>query len=316
MKVLIISILCLLFIGIIAQILTIKKSKNIHKKEYFITVPGGSIYAIKYFAERSSNQTPLLIVHGGPGMTHNYLLSLKKIALYRPVIFYDQLGCGKSERPKNNSLWNLPRYIKELICVIEHLQLKKFHLLGHSWGGAIVIEYALQNSPKLKSLILASPYLSTKVWMNDASQLRSLLPDKYKKVLMQNQINNLSEYNEAIIVYYQKHFCRLNPWPKILTSLLDDLNQEAYQTMWGPSDFIMSGNLKDFDRITDLSQISCPILFTCGQYDEAMPSTMEYCLSKSKKGHLKIFNKSSHVAMIEEKENYVNFLHNYLKNLE
>ena len=150
-----------LFFGIIFSIFYIskKKFKNIQKKEYFIAVPGGNIWVVKYLSTHCSSKTPLLVVHGGPGMAHNYLLSLKQLAHDRTVIFYDQLGCGQSERPNDNSLWNISRFVQELECVIEQLQLKEIHLLGHSWGGAIVTEYALTNPSTLRSLILTSPYL-------------------------------------------------------------------------------------------------------------------------------------------------------------
>lgn len=304
--------------GIIFSIFSLskKKIKNIQKNEYCIAVPGGSVWVVKYFSTHSSLKTPLLIVHGGPGMAHNYLLSLKQLAHDRPIIFYDQLGCGQSEKPNDNSLWNLSRFVQELKCVIEQLQLKEIHLLGHSWGGAIVAEYTLNNPSILKSLILASPYLSTNAWMNDANQLRSQLPNKIQKILMQDEISNPHEYKKALMIYYKKHFCRSNPWPKILTSLLDDLDMQTYQTMWGPSDFIMNGNLKNFDRIEDLSKILCPVLLTCGRYDEASPTTMQYCLSKLEKGYLKIFEKSAHVAMLEEMQKYTTSLKRFLNAIE
>ena len=311
-------VLIFLFFGIIFSIFYIskKKFKNIQKKEYFIAVPGGNIWVVKYLSTHCSSKTPLLVVHGGPGMAHNYLLSLKQLAHDRTVIFYDQLGCGQSERPNDNSLWNISRFVQELECIIEQLQLKEIHLLGHSWGAAIVTEYALTNPSTLRSLILTSPYLSTKVWMNDANQLRSHLPSEIQMILKQDAISHTCEYKKAIMVYYKKHFCRLNPWPKVLTSLLDDLDMETYKTMFGPNYFVMNGNLKNFDRIEDLSKILCPVLLTCGRYDEASPATMKKCLSKLKKGHLKIFEKSSHVAMFEEKQNYINFLKLHLNTIE
>ncbi|NGX35731.1 MAG: Proline iminopeptidase [Candidatus Anoxychlamydiales bacterium] len=311
-------VLIFLFFGIIFSIFYIskKKFKNIQKNEYFITVPGGLVWVVKYSSTHCSAKTPLLIVHGGPGMAHNYLLSLSQLAHDRPVIFYDQLGCGRSEKPNDNSLWNLSRFTQELKCVIEQLHLKEIHLLGHSWGGTIVSEYALTNPSNLRSLILASPYLSTKIWINDANALRSQLSDNVQIILKKGENSISKKYNEAIMIYYKKHFCRLNPWPKVLSSLLNDLHLPAYQIMWGSSDFIMNGNLKDFDNIENLSKIFCPVLLTCGRYDEATPSTMEYCLSKLKKGNLKVFEQSSHVAMLEETKNYLNFLKLYLNKIE
>lgn len=283
--------------------------------EQYIQVPGGKIWSIKYYTNLSAKKIPLVMIHGGPGISHGTLIILKQLAIHQPVIFYDQLGCGKSDHPDDNSLWKLPRFVKELQCLISQFNLEKIHLLGHSWGAALATEFALMNPSALLSLILSSPLLSTKKWVQDANQLRSSLPHDIQIILKKHEKQHTTdskEYEEATLFFYKKHICRLQPWPEELVYAFSHLNAAIYQTMWGKTEFYMTGNLKNFDRTNDLSKITCPTLITCGKYDEATPETMRYCLSKLQNGSLEIFQKSSHTAMWEEEEKYRDVIQKFI----
>ncbi len=129
--------------------------------EGFIEVPGGRVW---YRAVGDqTDATPLLCLHGGPGFTHYYLEPLETLAEHRRVIFYDQLGCGRSDRPDDVTLWTVDRFVEELAQVHTTLQLERLHLFGSSWGGMLAMQYVLDRQPDLQSLTL--------VIIEDASHL-------------------------------------------------------------------------------------------------------------------------------------------------
>lgn len=286
------------------------------EKEDFVNVPGGIIWYKIISSDKSKNKIPLLILHGGPGVPHNYLEDLKSIAKEMPVIFYDQLGCGHSNviNPDKN-LWNLKRYITELEILIDHCKLVQVNLFGHSWGGALAIEYTLKHPDKIKSLILASPLLSSKLWIADARRLISKLSPNIQKTIFthENQETTDSiEYKNAMDIFYQHFLVRMKNWPKKLKYSFDHINFDIYKTMWGASEFTVTGNLKDFDRINDMKKLNIPILLTGGRFDEATPETLEKAAKLLQKGKLIIYEKSAHFAFLEEETKYLKDLETFL----
>ncbi len=141
--------------------------------EGFIDVQGGKVW---YEIAGSGLATPLILLHGGPGATSRNLEPLRRLADERPVVFYDQLGCGKSERPDDKSLWNVKRFVQELQQVRDALGLDEVHIFGHSWGTMLAVEYMLDKPEGVKSLILASPALSVPKWLEDTNRLKTELP--------------------------------------------------------------------------------------------------------------------------------------------
>ena len=144
-------------------------------EEGYVSVPGGRVW---YKVVGISDEIPLLVLHGGPGFPHNYLNPLENLASERPVIFYDQLGCGKSDRPKDPNLWQTQRFVEELREVQHSLNLERVHILGHSWGSMLAVDYALTQPPSLESLVLASPCLSIPRFLEDVTAYRKQLPSE------------------------------------------------------------------------------------------------------------------------------------------
>jgi proline iminopeptidase len=253
----------------------------------------------------------LLIVHGGPGASHHYLLHLEELATEQPVIFYDQLGSGSSALAQTDqNLWVLPRFIDELGAVIAHLNLHEFHLLGHSWGGALVGAYALQFPQGIKTLIFASPLLSTPRWQDDANILLKTLPLEIQETITYHEqagTTNSQEYQDAAQVFYSQFLCRIS-FPK----QEHPFNVDAYLTMWGPSEFTATGNLLDFDILDQLPKLKMPVLITAGRFDEARPETMELVHKKINNATLAIFENSAHHAHREEPESYIQTLKSFL----
>ncbi|MBY0445756.1 MAG: proline iminopeptidase-family hydrolase, partial [Burkholderiales bacterium] len=242
--------------------------------------------------------------------------SLARLGDKRPVIFYDQLGCGQSALkpgPCLLGLWALPRFVHELEALIDTLKLTEYHLLGHSWGGTIAIDFLHKPRPGLQRLILASPFISHNRWLEDADRLLSALPHDIQSKLRAGPSHD-EQYKVAIRTYYQNYLCRLKPWPPELPEAFDRLNFEIYHTLWGPSELMITGHLQAFERMPSLSQITIPTLLTCGRYDEASPQTLEIALHTIHKGlaQLIIFEQSSHVAHVEQPEAYLGTLRYFL----
>lgn len=282
----------------------------------YIPVTGGNIW---YETVKIGNKVPLLTLHGGPGTPHNYLAPLAALADERQVIFYDQLGCGKSDRPHNTGLWQRSRFLEEVIQVREALHLDEFHLFGHSWGSMLAVDYALTKPQGLKSLILASPALSIPRWMQDMECYRKSLPAKVQSTLKKHEKRGTTEteaYQHASMAFYREHLCRHSPWPKPLKQAIALEGAEVYEAMWGPAEFYMTGNLLGYDCTPRLKEITIPTLFTCGRYDEATPETTAYYRGFVSKSELAVFSQSAHMAHLEESRRYNQTVRNFLRRVD
>lgn len=288
-------------------------------QEGHVAVPGGKIWYQIYSNYENQTALPMIVLHGGPGTPHNYLLNLSGLNKYRTVIFYDQLGCGRSYiENADKKLWVLQRFVSELQALTNALEINQFHLLGHSWGGSLAVEYTLTHPEKVKSLILASPVLSVPLWLQDTKRLLQQLPESTQQIINEHEqagTTGSAEYQAAKNLFNDL-LSRIRPDPANLTYSLSHSNREVYQTMWGPSEFTVTGNLKDFDRIDDLAKINIPILITCGRFDEASPQTMQKAQEKSKNSELIIFENSAHVAHLEEPDKYLGVVTNFLAGVE
>lgn len=283
-------------------------SVTVTAKEGFIDVKGGKVW---YRAAGLDAQgVPLLVLHGGPGMTHFYLESLEALASSRPVIFYDQLGCGNSitEEEDTKSLWTIERFVDEVQAVREALGLDKVHILGHSWGSMLAVEYMTRKNPEgVQSLILAGPFMSTPRWISDAKSLLKTLPQDIQKIVEEAEAKgdyDNPEYLKAMDVFYKNFFCRLDPWPESLLKAFDTMGYEVYNYMWGPSEFTSTGTLKNHEVIDKLKELKLPVLFTCGEFDEARPETAKYYQSLVPGAELYIVKGASHCHHLESPEEF------------
>src|SRR3989344_673692 len=278
----------------------------------FVKVPGGKIWYQKIGAPKG---TPLVVLHGGPGFPHYPLLPLKALSSDRQVIFYDQLGCGKSDRPKNKTLWKKERFLKELQILVNDLKLKDHYILGQSWGSMLAAEYALTSPKGLKKIVLSGPFLSTAKWIQDANKLKSKLPKRILRVLEKNEkagTTNSKEYQKAEKEYNHRHLCRINPLPKLMVKSRKEGNLDIYNTMWGPSEFHCTGNLKTADLTKKLHEIKIPVLLTCGKFDEATPETTKFYKTLLPNAQMHVFNKSSHTPHLEETDLYMSTVRKFL----
>ncbi len=286
-------------------------------EEGYVEVIGGRVWY--RIVGTHTDGTPLLVLHGGPGAPSAYLSPLGALADERPVIFYDQLGCGRSDKPDDPGLWRIERFVEELQQLRDALGLSQVHLFGHSWGTMLATDYMLTDPRGVVSLILASPALSVPRWIDDANRLRATLSSNTQKVLRRHEkagTTNSSEYEEASMVYYRRYLSRLDPWPPELETTIENLALPVYTTMWGPAEFYVTGNLKDYDRTDRLKDLSLPVLFTAGRHDGATPETTAWYQSLVPGARLIIFENSAHVTMLDEAERYVEEVRSFLQGVE
>jgi proline iminopeptidase len=287
-------------------------------KEGFVEVTGGKVWYRIVGAEKKG--IPLLTLHGGPGAPHDYLEPMQSLADERPVIFYDQLGCGFSDRPSDTNLWTVQRFVEELAQLRTALKLEKIHIMGQSWGTMLAVEYMIRNKPdNVESLILSGAYLSTARWVADQRNWISQLPQNVQDTIIKyEEIGDFSSsaYQEAMMHFYSKHLCRLDPWPDCLNRAMEKMGFEVYEHMWGPSEFTMTGTLKNADLTDQLHQIKVPVMFTCGEFDEATPETTNYFKSKIEKAEMHVLIGASHSHQVEKPEEYVQVLRAFLRKVE
>ncbi|WP_292375821.1 proline iminopeptidase-family hydrolase [Methanosarcina sp. UBA411] len=286
--------------------------------EGYIPVTGGKIWYKIVGANRK--KIPLLVLHGGPGAPHDYLEPLEALSDERPVIFYDQLGCGNSDKPSDKFLWTVERFVSELEQVRSYLGLDKMHLLGQSWGTMLAVDFILVKKPKgVMSLILSGPCLSSSRFASDQKLYLLELSDALQKTINESEMSGCfdsKEYQDAMMVYYKIHVCRLDPWPDCLNRTLEKLGHEVYEQMWGPSEFTLTGCLKNYERVDLLKEISVPTLFTCGCYDEATPSSTAYYHSMLPGSEIVIFEGASHEHHLEKIGEYLEVVRNFINKIE
>ena len=237
----------------------------------------------------------------------------------RPVVFYDQLGAGRSERPADVTLWRVERFVEELAQLRKTLGLTRVHILGHSWGTQLAVDYLLTKPKGVRSVVLSSPALSIPRWIQDADRLRKTLPVEMQAVMGRHEragTTDSEEYQGVMMAYYKRYLCRLDPWPKEVEDSFASFNPAVYGTMWGPSEFYATGSLKDYDRTPRLRELLLPVLFTAGRYDEATPETARWCHELAPGSSFVVFESSAHLAMVEETDRYVAVIREFIRGVE
>jgi proline iminopeptidase len=239
----------------------------------------------------------------------------------RPVIFYDQLGCGKSDIPTDLSLYELSRFVEELAEIRRALNLDRVHLLGHSWGGFVAIEYMAGDPDGIVGLVLSSTAPSTAAFAEAARSLIPGLPNDVRETIERCEAagtTDTPEYEAASMTFLTTHVYRgEQPWPDaLMRSFQNNMASPVYGHMWGPSEFNPVGNLVGWDREADMSRISVPTLVTCGRYDEATPAATEAMQKIIPGSELKIFENSAHMGMLEETDVYVATLRDFMRRAE
>jgi proline iminopeptidase len=268
-------------------------------KEQTIETPRGKIWCAVYGEEKQG--VPLLVVHGGPGFV-SMPRTVSDFAADRPVIFYDQLRCGRSDRAADKA-YSLEAYVDELDRVRRGLGLGEVILLGFSWGCGLIASYVLDRNPDgVRGIILSGPLLSSPRWGADQRGNIATMPEAVVRAIEEGERSKdyTGAYQTAVTAYYQKFVCNLDPWPDDLTAALDAFNLDVYMTMWGPSEFTVTGKLKDFDLYPRLANIKQPVLLTCGDSDEAGVATVKLFQTAFANAYMAVIPNATHMHHIEQ----------------
>jgi L-proline amide hydrolase len=261
----------------------------------------------------SSALTPLVVVHGGPGCSHDYLLSLAEIARSgRPVIHYDQLGGGRSTHlpEKGPDFWTVELFLSELDNLLEFFGIAdRYYLLGQSWGGMLGAEHAIRRPRGLRALIISNSPASMALWASEAKILRSEMPEEIEVALDRHEADgttNDPEYLAATQAYYDLHVCRVVPNPPEVVRTFEIMSEDStvYNTMNGPNEFFCIGTLRDWSVVDEVQFIQAPTLLLSGRFDEATPATVEPFFERIPEVRWEIFENSSHMPFVEEPESY------------
>ena len=258
-----------------------------------------------------NGQTPLVVAHGGPGCTHDYVDAFRDIAASgRPVIHYDQLGNGRSTHlpEKPAGFWQVALFLDELANLLRHLGISdNYALLGQSWGGMLAAEHAVTRPTGLKAIVIANSPASMALWLQAAARLRALLPSEVQDCLLAHEAAGTltsEAYRAASQVFYQRHVCRLQPWPIEVRRTFDAMDNDptVYHAMNGPTEFHVIGSMRDWSIIDRLHAVSVPTLLISGRHDEAAPEVVQPYADNIPDNEWVIFESSSHMPHVEERE--------------
>ncbi len=278
----------------------------------------GSKYKV-WTKRMGSGPIKVLLLHGGPGFSHEYLEAMESFLPQAgiEIYYYDQLGCNNSDHPDDPSLWTLPRYLNEVEEVRRGLGLDNFILYGHSWGGILAMEYALNYQQHLRGLVISNMTAGTKSYLKRTAAIKLQLPPE--KLARLNALEAKQDYDspdyEKIMMedLYPKMICRTHPWPNSVDRAFAHANQTIYVQMQGKSEFLVTGNLKDWERWDRLHEIKVKTLTIGARYDEMDPEDMKKMATLMPNASSFICPNGSHLCMWDDQALYfqhlINFLH-------
>ena len=279
----------------------------------------------KVWTKRYGNnpKIKLLLLNGGPGMSHEYFECMESFLPKEGIefIYYDQLGTGFSDNPKDTTLWDLPRYVEEVeqVRVALHLNKDNFYLLGHSWGGILAMQYALKYQTNLKGLVVSNMMASCPKYGEYSKVLeKQLNPEVLKTIKDLEATKDYSnpKYMELLMNnFYNQHILRLpvKDWPEPVNRSFGRLNESLYITMQGPSELGLSGKLTHWDVSKELKNIKVPTLVIGAKYDTMNPEYMKWMASQFPKGNYLFCTNGSHMSLYDDQQNYMKGLISFLK---
>lgn len=254
---------------------------------------------------------PLVVLHGGPGMAHDYVRNLAALAdeTGRTVVHYDQVGCGRStHRPEAPSdFWTPELFVDEFHNLRERLGITDYHVLGQSWGGMLGAEIAVRRPPGLASLAICNSPASMALWMAAAAELRDQLPAETQRTLAEHEAAGTvtdPAYLAATGEFYARHVCRVTPVPQDFADSEAQMEAEptVYHTMNGPNEFHVLGTLRSWSIIDRLGEVAAPTLVVAGEHDEATPATWAPYVERIPDARSHVFPGASHCTHLEQPE--------------
>lgn len=265
-----------------------------------------------------SGAVPLLALHGGPGSTHNYFAPLEALAAERPLVLYDQIGCGRSDRPRELE-WSIALFREEVDAVRSQLWLDHVHLLGTSWGGMLALEHVLAGAHGIVSLVLSSTLASIDHWAAEQRKLRAALPPEVVAVLDRHERDGTyddPEYERAMDAYMDRHFYR-GPKPRAeLERMAAEKATDVYRAMQGPNEWMVTGALRGWDVRDRLREIDVPTLVVRGRHDMCTEPIAAELVVGIRGAREVVLEESSHTPVLEETERYLEVVSAFLRGAE
>jgi len=270
-----------------------------------------------FFQRRGGDEgVPLVCVHGGPGFTSHYLEPIFALSDSSPIITYDQAGCGRSRREGARKIFSVDGFIDELEDVRRELGLEKMCLLGHSFGGLIVGEYALRYPERVERIIFACVSIDIPRWIEDGRRLVGSLSLMQRMLLREGERSGTTsspEYLTALSAYYRKHIYGCDEIPPEVRRSEAEADAQTYQIVWGTNELVVDGMVKDYNLAPRLSSLRCPCLFMCGRNDEATPEAHEYFASLVPGAVLHVFEKSAHHPFATEGKESIHVIREFVR---
>ena len=272
----------------------------------------------RFVGDLNTPVTPLLALHGGPGSTHHYFAPLEGLAAERPVVLYDQIGCGKSDRPADID-WSVDVFRDEVAAVRDQLGLEWIHLLGTSWGGMLAQEHVLAGAQGIVTLTLSSTLANLALWNEEQLRLRDALPPDVIEVLDRHEQAGTyddPEYEEAMEAYFDRHFYR-GPKPRAeLDAMAAQKATDVYRAMQGPNEWTTTGALTGWDTRDRLNEIDVPTLVVRGRYDMCTEPIAADLVDGIRGAREVVFEHSSHTPVLEETDRYLEVVGEFLRDAE
>ncbi len=260
----------------------------------------------------------MLALHGGPGSTHNYFGPLERLAGERPVVLYDQIGCGNSDRPTDIE-WSVAVFRDEVDAVRGQLGLDRIHLLGTSWGGMLALEHVLSGAQGIVSLTLSSTLANLALWNEEQLELRAALPPDVIEVLDRHEQAGTyddPEYERALEAYFDRHFYR-GPKPRPeLERMAEQKAPDVYRAMQGPNEWTTTGALKGWNVRDRLREIDVPTLVLRGRHDMCTAPIAAELVEGIREAREVVLEHSSHTPVLEETDRYLEVLGGFLRETE
>lgn len=269
--------------------------------------------------ENTGNKKPLVLLHGGPGSTHNYFEVLDRLAEEdgRQLIMYDQIGCGESYLDGHPELWNAKTWVNELIELRKHLGLDEIHLLGQSWGGMLLLEYVCNYKPEgLKSLILSSTLPASWMWGIEAHRMIKELPQEYQDAI--EKATSSGDYSDSVYQAAEAEYMLRHAAGTVTEDSPECLKRpvrkggESYVVGWGPNEYTPQGTLKDYDVTEQLKDIKEPALVISGGNDLCTPYIAKYMYDRIPNSEWELFRTCRHMCFVEENDRYVELMKEWL----
>jgi proline-specific peptidase len=272
----------------------------------------------RFVGDPNTPKTPLLALHGGPGSTHNYFAPLERLGSARPVVLYDQIGCGKSDRPVDIE-WGLDVFREEVAALRDQLGLERIHLLGTSWGGMLAQEHVLTGATGIVSLVLSSTLASIDQWAEEQLRLRGELPAEVVEVMDRHEQAGTyddPEYERAMDVYFDRHFYR-GPKPRAeLEQMAKGRATDVYRAMQGPNEWTTTGALRGWDIRDRLHEIDVPTLVIRGGYDMCTEPIAASLVEGIPGAREVVLEDSSHTPVLEETDRYLEAVSTFQREAE